>query len=142
MSAIELISGGSYTDHRGTLQFLNDFDMSTVKRFYTIEHPDTKIKRGWRGHRIEQRWFYVLVGSFQIETVQIDNWDSPSKHLPIESIILTAESNCVLQLPAGYATCLQALQTNSKVMLFADYEITHAVLDDHLWSVDYFKDKL
>ena len=32
----ELIQGGMHIDARGTLRFCNDFDMSAVKRFYTI----------------------------------------------------------------------------------------------------------
>lgn len=137
----ELIKGGNHTDQRGTVQFLNDFDMALVKRFYTITHHDTEAKRGWRGHQIEQRWFYVIGGAFQIELVKIDNWMAPSSNLLIESLILTADHNSVLHLPAGYATCIQALKANSKVMLFADYGIEHSKVDDHLWPIDYFKNK-
>jgi len=135
---LEIIKGGEHTDHRGTLQFINDFDMSLVKRFYAIKHSDTETRRGWRGHRIEQRWFHVVYGAFKIELVQIDNWDSPAKDLPVQSIILSGESNEVMHVPVGYATCLTALKADSKVILFADYGIDNAKLDDHLWPSDYF----
>ena len=32
------IVGGTYTDSRGALRFCNDFDMSPVKRFYTLDY--------------------------------------------------------------------------------------------------------
>lgn len=136
-----VIKGGSHTDFRGTLYFINDFDMNLIKRFYSISHLDTQIRRGWRGHRIEQRWFHVTVGSFEIELVSIDNWEQPNKELPILSFVLTAEKTEVLHVPAGYATCIRALQANSKVILFADYGIENAKLDDHLWPLDYFTNK-
>lgn len=136
-----IIKGGSHTDHRGTLRFMNDFDMSPVRRFYTISHPDTQTTRGWRGHRIEQRWFYVTEGVFEIEFVSIDDWKSPSKDLPISSFIMASKNNEILHVPVGYATRIRALEDNSRVILFADYSIENTKLDDHLWPLDYFKNK-
>lgn len=71
-------NGGRHTDSRGTLFYNNDFDASAIKRIYVIENNGTIFVRGWQGHRIEQRWFSVLQGSFKIELIAIDNWDNPS----------------------------------------------------------------
>jgi len=138
MNVPNLIKGGSHTDQRGVIRFFNDFDMESVKRFYIIEHVDTLTVRGWRAHRIEQRWFQVTQGAFKIKLVKIDNWDAPDKNLPLEELIISEQDNRVLHIPAGFATSLQALKENSKVIVFADYGIENAKLDDYLYSPDYF----
>ena len=61
---VETIKGGIAKDRRGHIKLVNDFDMSLVKRFYIISNANTEVVRGWRGHRVEERWFYALKGSF------------------------------------------------------------------------------
>ena len=137
----KVLQGGIHTDERGILHFLNEFDMEQVKRFYSITHTDIETKRGWRGHQIEQRWFYVVTGGFEIEYVKIDDWNEPNPRLEIEVKSLSAIDNQALHMPKGYATRIRALVENSRVILFSDYRIEHAKLDDHLWPIDYFKTK-
>lgn len=93
---ITSIKGGIAQDERGGIRFVNDFDMTPIKRFYIIKNADTTLVRGWRGHRIEQRWFYALSGSFSVAIVKIDNWESPSPTLVVENFILTANDHQVL----------------------------------------------
>lgn len=133
------ILGGSATDHRGTISFFNDFDMSQVKRFYIIENFDTNTIRGWRAHRIEQRWFHVIRGEFKIGLVEIDNWENPSKRLPIAYYILSTKNMEVFHIPVGYAISIQALEADSKLLVFADQTMENAKLDDYLFPVDYFE---
>ena len=138
---LDYIKGGIAKDNRGQIRFVNDFDMSLVKRFYIIKNSDTELIRGWRAHRIEQRWFYVLSGSFAIDIVKIDNWDQTSQDLPLTKEVLKAEDGRVLHLSAGYATAFQALEPNSELLVFADYGIEHAKHDDYTYPLDYFKNK-
>ena len=135
---MKTILGDIAKDHRGQIRFVNDFDMTQVKRFYIIKNADTELVRGWRAHRMEQRWFYVLSGSFSVDLVQIDNWESVSPDLPIEKRILKAEEHQVLNVPIGYGTAFQALEPESELLVFADYGIDNAPNDDHTWPVDYF----
>lgn len=135
---INYIQGGIAKDHRGQIRFVNEFDMSLVKRFYIIKNSDLELVRGWKAHRIEQRWFYVLTGSFCIDLVKIDDWDKPSQHLEIERIILAAKDNRVLHVPAGYGAAFQALEKESEILVFADYHLDHASLDDHTYDMNYF----
>lgn len=137
-NSVETIKGGVAKDARGQIRFVNDFDMSLVKRFYIIKNGDTELIRGWRAHRIEQRWFYVLSGSFELNIVKIDNWEKPSVDLPIETLNLSTENLEVLHLPVGYGTALRALEDNSELLVFADHGIEHASSDDHTWPTDYF----
>src|SRR5690606_35528976 len=102
MKEINTIQGGIAEDHRGHIRFVNDFDMTQVKRFYIIKNKDTDLVRGWRAHRIEQRWFYVLSGSFSVDLIKIDNWGESSPELPVERRILKAVDKQILHVPVGY----------------------------------------
>ncbi|MGX1639425.1 hypothetical protein [Sphingobacterium sp. NPDC055431] len=138
---IENIQGGIAKDHRGQIRFVNDFDMSLVKRFYIIKNTDLALIRGWRAHQIEQRWLYVLSGSFAIDIVEIDNWDNPSRDLPIIKEILKSDENRVFHLSSGYGTAFQALEENSELLVFSDFGIDNAVKDDFTYSLDFFLNK-
>src|SRR5690606_18659464 len=136
--SMKFIPGGIAEDHRGSIRFVNEFDMSAVKRFYIIENKDTETIRGWRAHRIEQRWFYVLDGAFSMKTVKIDDWDQPSRELPVEETIMRSEGQQIIHVPVGCGTAFQALEAGSRLLVFADYGIEHAKLDDYTYPVDYF----
>ena len=139
MGQPNIIEGAKHTDSRGTLSFINEFDMLQIRRFYTIEHPNIEIERGWRGHKIEQRWFSVSKGSFVVKLVRIDNWEFPSPILQQQEFILSEKQHSVLHIPKGYASCLKANEANSKLIVFADSTVENAELDDYLFPIDYFK---
>lgn len=138
---IQYIQGGVAKDQRGQIRFVNDFDMSLVKRFYIITNADVDLIRGWRAHRIEQRWFYVLSGSFCVDIVRIDNWDIASKDLEVHKVEIQADDQKMLHLTPGYATAFQALEENSELLVFADYGIDHTTKDDYTYPLDYFENK-
>lgn len=135
---VEIISGGHHVDSRGEVSFINDFDMSQVKRFYRIKHFDVETVRGWRAHKIEQRWFHVFSGSFMVSLVKIDNWEKPSPNLEQHKFILKATDISVLHIPVGYASNLQAIDENSEMIVFADYPIENAENDNYLYPSDFF----
>ena len=135
---MNIIKGGISLDNRGQIRYVNEFDMSSIKRFYIIQNSDTELIRGWRAHRIEDRWFYVISGRFEINIVQIDNWDQPSVDLSIHKYNLSAEKLQLVHLPAGYGTAIRALEKNSELLVFANYSLEHASLDNYTWPLDYF----
>jgi len=140
MTDILTIKGGIASDQRGQIRFVNDFDMALVKRFYIIKNLDTELVRGWRAHRIEQRWFYVLSGAFSVEIVKIDNWENPDPDLLIERRELKSDDMQVLNVPAGYGTAFKALEADSELLVYADFPISHAVQDDYTWPLNYFRE--
>ena len=73
---LKLVIGNRFADSRGVLAYNNDFDASAVKRIYFIENVDTNFVRAWQGHKIEQRWFTAVSGSFEIRIIAIDDWDT------------------------------------------------------------------
>jgi len=135
----KIIRGVSISDQRGTVAFINDFNMQPIKRFYSINHLDINIVRAWRLHRIEQRWFHVVKGEFLIRLVNIDDWVSPSKNLPIIEFLLTEKNNEVLHIPAGFGSSIQATEESSIMIVFADYGIENAQFDNYLFPSDYFE---
>lgn len=136
----KLIEGGEFTDERGIISFINDFDLSTIKRFYTITHPDKKIVRAWQGHRQEHKYFHVQKGSFVIAWVEIDNWDSPSKSLKAEHTILRANQIAVLSIPSGFANGLKALEEHSQIMVFSDHRLNESNDDQIRFDKDLWFD--
>lgn len=133
-----IINGGSHSDTRGTVRFNNSFDATVIKRIYLIENNETTFVRGWQGHRIEQRWFSVLQGSFKIELIAIDNWENPSKGLKLLSFIVNAETLDVLHVPQGYVTSVQALKEGAKLLVMADY-LLGTIQDEYRFDINYFK---
>ena len=133
----QVIKGNSYTDERGTLQFNNDFNAFGVKRMYTIQNRHTEFIRGWQGHKVEQRWFSVVQGSFKIILIAIDDWVSPSLDLDQHHFILNSQNMGVLHVPAGYVSSIQALEPSSKLLLMSDYELGE-IEDEYRFDINYF----
>jgi hypothetical protein len=63
--------------------------LAFVKRLYTIQNIDTVFIKSWQGHKVEQRWFSVVQGSFKIILIAIDDWVRPSLNLEQYHFILT-----------------------------------------------------
>lgn len=137
MQEPQLIKGHAHKDERGSLKYNNSFDLSQVKRFYTIEPIDTDFKRGWQGHKIEQRWFTALKGSFEIRTIAIDDWESPKRDLEQQISVLSENVLDILHIPAGFVTCIQALEANAALGVFADYPVG-ALNDEYRYELDCF----
>lgn len=68
---MQVIKGNIFTDDRVILKSVNDFNMTSVVRMYSIE-PKMGAIRAWQGHNIETKWFYVLKGSFLVKTMKMD----------------------------------------------------------------------
>lgn len=130
MPEIRFIPGNCFSDDRGSVNFVNDFDFPDIKRFYIINHPDTKVVRAWQGHKIEQKYFHVVKGSFVIAWVEIDNWELPSTNLAANYKILNAREPGVLCVPAGFANGIKALQPDSTLITFSNLGIEECSKDD------------
>lgn len=134
----KLIIGNSHSDERGTLFYNNDFDAKEIKRIYIIENKNTSFIRAWQGHKIEQRWFSATAGSFEIKLIAIDNWENPSVNLKQDTFVLNSNSMCVLLIPKGFISSIQALEPSSKLLVMSDYYLGE-INDEYRFDVDYFK---
>ena len=132
-----LLKGNKHSDERGVITYNNEFDTSAVKRIYTIENTSTDFVRGWQGHAVEQRWFAAMKGSFEISIIKVDDFDNPSKIVPIEKYILDDSTLTYLHVPPGYITAIKALQKDSKLLVLADYGVGE-INDEYRFELDYF----
>lgn len=131
-----IIQGGQHTDERGTISFVNDFVLDEAKRFYIIEHKNTDIVRAWQGHKKEQKWFYVVSGSFKVVLVAPDNWEHPAPDLECKEFELRADNSQILHIPGGYASGFRALKPGSKLMIYSDASLSDSVADDFRYDKD------
>lgn len=134
----KIIKRDSHNDSRGILFYNNDFDASAIKRLYVIDNHKTNFIRAWQGHKIEQRWFSVMQGSFKIKLIKIDNWEHPFKDLKPFEYILESKKLDVLLVPKGYVSSIQALEKGAKLLVMADY-LFGAIQDEYRFDIDYFK---
>jgi len=137
ISSPSVIEGACYKDERGELRYNNSFDASQVKRLYLIQNSDSNPVRGWQGHKIEQRWFIAVNGAFEISTIQVDDWDSPSVNLSAQKFILGQESFNVLHVPAGYITAIRSLVAGSTLLVMSDH-LLGETKDEYRFPLNYF----
>lgn len=116
-SSPTIINGGSHTDTRGTISYVNDFNLKGVTQFYTIQHPNTKIVRAWQGHPVNAKYFFPVKGTWVIGWLKI-NYSIPDTQWEAEHIVLKAEGNKMLYIPPGYANGLKALENDSIITVF------------------------
>ena len=133
-----IIQGGTFSDHRGTLSYVNDFSFKDIERFYIISNSDTHPLRAWQGHKLDAKNFYCLSGSFRIHYVKIDNWENPSKDLAIETVILTVSESKILHIPAGYANAIESLEPDSKLISFSTLPLSNVSEDDVRYDANYW----
>ena len=124
----ELIAGGNYSDVRGTLRFCNDFDMSMVRRFYTIANSVECPVRWWIGHRRETKWFFPLKGktTIALEPMDCSRAETPRRR---EELVLDADKPSVLKVEPGNWFCIKQ-DGNSEVMVFSDCRVGEFKDDD------------
>ena len=134
----QLIEGGNFSDHRGTLSYVNDFSFKDIERFYIISNSDTHPLRAWQGHKLDAKNFYCLSGSFRIHYVKIDNWENPSKDLTIETVTLTESESKMLHIPAGYANAIESLEPDSKLISFSTLPLSNVSEDDVRYDANYW----
>ena len=122
-----LIQGGCHADTRGALRFCNDFDMSAVKRFYTIANSVAEPIRGWIGHKRETKWFFPLKGRTEI-VVESFNVEEP-RGRRAEVFVLDAKESSVLKVPPENWFCIKQ-DGNSEIMVFSDCKVGEYENDD------------
>ncbi|OXA97454.1 hypothetical protein B0A75_15945 [Flavobacterium oncorhynchi] len=134
----KIIQGGNFSDHRGTISYVNDFSFADIERFYIISNSKENPIRAWQGHKLDTKNFYCISGSFKIHFIKIDNWENPSKDLVIETIFVSESDSKIVHIPAGYANAIQSLEENSKLISFSTLPLTNVSEDDARYPSDYW----
>ena len=141
--AIKVIEGGLHQDSRGIVSFVNDFDMTAIKRFYQIKQSNTELIRAWQGHQKESKWFHCVEGSFTINYIQPDSWGIPSGKEPVNHTELNNHSPKILHIPSGYVTGIKANIPDSILMVYSDFTLSESQSDDFRFDINtwLFKNK-
>ncbi len=130
LNKLSIINGGFFEDSRGRLDYVNDLDLSKIKRMYFTTNTEVGYFRGWQGHKIESRWFFCVKGSFEVKLVEIDDWDNPSDILDPKVHILEEEKPQVLYIPNGYVNGFSSLEKSSKLMILSNFNLGENTNDD------------
>ncbi|WP_373495719.1 hypothetical protein [Aquiflexum sp.] len=126
----KVVNSEIFQNQKGILIAFNEFSLLPIKRLYSIIHPNSGIVKAWQGHKIENKWFYVIEGSFAIAWVEIDDFENPSSYLHSDYKVIQASENVVLHIPKGYANGIKALKSNSRVLVFSDLSLVEAKNDN------------
>jgi dTDP-4-dehydrorhamnose 3,5-epimerase-like enzyme len=130
MEKVTLIEGGHAVDDRGFVSFVNGFGFEGVKRFYAVENHRAGFVRAWHAHRREAKYAYVARGSAIVAAVRIDDWEKPSRELPVERFVLSAQKPAVVYVPAGYANGFMSLSDDTVIMYFSTSTLEESKGDD------------
>jgi dTDP-4-dehydrorhamnose 3,5-epimerase len=126
----KLLKGGVAVDDRGEVGFVNDFDFTGVKRFYTVCNHQVGFIRAWHGHRHEAKYATVVSGSMLVCCLRIDDWDHPAADLPVQRFVLSDKTPAVLYIPAGHANGFMSLSTGAKIVFFSTSTLRDSLNDD------------
>jgi|ERR1035437_2339404 dTDP-4-dehydrorhamnose 3,5-epimerase-like enzyme len=126
-----LHQGGSFTDNRGTLRFVNEIVPGMYRRFYLIIHNDTSVIRAWQGHLHEEKAFYAISGSFIIAVLNPSCFENPGDDEKPDFFHLNSENNYFLRVPGGNYTGIKALSSNSTLLVLSDMDLAGSKADDY-----------
>lgn len=135
-------SGNIFVDDRGTLRFVNGFDMARIKRFYQVENFSLSMIRAFHGHMKEEKYVYVTSGTILLCLVKMTDTQNPSKDEPIERIVLSARSPQIVHIPAGYANGFRSLEKTTSVVFFSTSTVEESKGDDYRFPHDYWGEKI
>lgn len=135
----KIIQGGKFSDQRGSISYVNDFNFTDIERFYIITNSKENPVRAWQGHKLDAKNFYCLSGAFNIYFIKIDNWENPSKDLTIETVYVSESDSKIVHIPAGYANAIESLEENSKLISFSTLPLSNVSDDDVRYPSDYWR---
>lgn len=134
----ELLRGGLSVDDRGEVGFVNEFDFADVRRFYTVANHQAGFVRAWHGHRREAKYVFAARGAALVCCVEPDDWDSPSRDLPIFRFVLSERSPAVVRVPAGFVNGFMTLTEGSKLIFFSSSTLQESLGDDIRFPARYW----
>lgn len=138
MSEPNLIKGSLSIDDRGQVSFVNGFNFAGVKRFYSVANHRQGFIRAWHAHKNEAKYVTVVKGAAIVCAVKIDNWENPSKDLPVQRFILSEKSPSVLFIPNGYANGFMNLKEDTQLMFFSTKTVEESQGDDFRYDAHYW----
>ncbi|OGP99597.1 MAG: sugar epimerase [Deltaproteobacteria bacterium RBG_19FT_COMBO_60_16] len=125
-------------DDRGSVAFVNGFGFEGVKRFYVVRNHSAGFVRAWHAHRREAKYVFLAQGSALVCAVKINNWEAPSKNLPVNRFVLSAEKPAVLRIPEGHANGFMSLTRDAVLVFFSTSTLEESRGDDIRYDARYW----
>ena len=94
--------------------------------------------RAWHAHRREAKYVTATSGAALVGVVPIDDWEHPSKDLPVLRFVLSAHKPSVLYIPAGYANGFMSLTGDAMLMFFSTSTLEQSKGDDIRFPARYW----
>jgi dTDP-4-dehydrorhamnose 3,5-epimerase len=134
----DLLTGGKVVDDRGSVSFVNDFNFSSVKRFYQVQNHTINFIRAWHGHKKEGKYVYVASGSALIGAVNLENDE-------LCRVVLSAGKPQILYIPPNHANGFMNLCENTIIQFFSTSSLDESLNDDirfpwdkwNIWNIEY-----
>jgi len=133
-----VLKGGSATDDRGSLLFINDLVLSNFKRFYTVQNHKSGFIRAWHGHQKESKALIVLKGSAIIGAVKMTDTKNPDKSEKVSRFVLSSSLPSAVFVPNGYANGFMTLTDDALILIFSSSELKDSLDDDYRFDFDYW----
>ena len=138
LSLPELVKGGIAFDDRGSLSFVNSFNIGQYKRFYTVQNHSLGFIRAWHGHLNEAKALMVITGTALIAAVEMTDTKKPDKNKEVHRFVLSAGSPSILVVPAGYANGFKTLSDDAVLLIFSSSTLEDSQGDDYRFPYDYW----
>ena len=132
-----LFESKSNSDHRGTVSFTNELNLSTAVRTYKVINNQSKTVRAWHGHKIEEKWISVEDGEFLVCAVKIDDFENPNKNQEVFNFNMTPESG-ILYIPNNYANGAMNLTENNAVRYYSSLLLEESIKDDYRFESNFW----
>ena len=126
----DLIKGAMFVDDRGSISFVNNFDLSEVRRFYMVENHEVGFIRAWHCHMEESKYVMALQGTAILALVRVEDPENPPVDHHIYRYVLTSSDPTVLWVPPGYAHGAKTLDAGTKLIFFSDASLSDSQKDD------------
>lgn len=141
VAEVQYVPGGSAADERGVVLFVNDLDLRDYRRLYVVANREVGFLRAWHGHKVEGKAVIVVRGSALVAAVRIDDWDAPSRDLPVTRRVLTAEEPGAFLIPPGCANGCRTLTDDARVLYLSTTTLEDSLADDfrfppETWPID------
>ena len=126
----DLIKGAMFVDDRGSISFVNNFDLSEVRRFYMVENHEVGFIRARHCHMEESKYVMALQGTAILALVRVEDPENPPVDPHIYRYVLTSSDPTVLWVPPGYAHGAKTLDAGTKLIFFSDASLSESQKDD------------
>jgi len=123
-----MINGQIHCDDRGVLKCVNDFDFSSVKRFYQIQNHKVGTIRAWHAHKKETKWVYVVSGAALIGVVNLATNN-------VQKFVLTSQKPAILEIPPNHANGWMNLD-DTTIIFFSSNSLNESLNDDIRYPYD------